>query len=116
MSLLVPGLSSAADAEDRGAMQFDLDRLAFALAAYHADHGTYPAQLADLAPKYAADVPKDIFSAAELHYRPEGGGYLLYSVGANGKDDGGKGVADRKAGEDWDDLAVRVPAAATHKP
>ena len=73
-------------------MQFDLTRLAFALAAYHADHGTYPAKLADLAPKYVAEVPKDIFNASELHYRPEGGGYLLYSVGVNGKDDGGKGM------------------------
>ncbi|MGA2620628.1 MAG: hypothetical protein ABSF26_23645 [Thermoguttaceae bacterium] len=115
VSLLVPGISSAANAEDRGVMQFELNRLAFALAAYHADHGSYPAKLADLAPQYAAAVPKDIFSASELHYRPEGGGYLLYSVGVNGKDDGGKGVGDRKGAEDWDDLAVRVPAAAGQK-
>jgi len=65
-------------------MQFDLTKLAFALAAYHADRGAYPAKLADLVPKYVAEVPKDIFSAAELHYRWEGGGYLLYSVGVNG--------------------------------
>ena len=98
------------NAEDRGTMQFDLTRLAFALAAYRADRGTYPAKLADLVPKYVAEVPKDIFSASELHYRQEGGGYLLYSVGLNGKDDGGKGMDDRKEGEDWDDIAVRVPA------
>ena len=97
-------------------MQFDLTRLAFALAAYRADRGTYPAKLADLVPKYVAKVPQDIFSAAELHYRPEGGGYLLYSVGVNGKDDGGKGMDDRKDGEDWDDLTVRVPAATAQKP
>ena len=66
-------------------------------------------------PKYVAEVPKDIFSASELHYRQEGGGYLLYSVGINGKDDGGKGYDDRKGGENWDDLAVRVPAATARK-
>ena len=44
-------------------MQFELTRLAFALAAYHADRGTYPAKLADLVPKYVAEVPKDIFNA-----------------------------------------------------
>ena len=114
--LLLPAVSSAASAEDRGAMQFDLTRLAFALAAFRADRGTYPARLADLVPKYVAKVPKDIFSAAELHYRPEGDGYLLYSVGVNGKDDGGKGYDDRKEGEYWDDLAVRVPAATARKP
>jgi hypothetical protein len=97
-------------AADRVAMQFDLTRLAFALAAYRADHGSYPAKLADLRPKYVAEIPQDLFIAAELHYQQHRDGYLLYSVGANGKDDGGKGRDDCKAGEDWDDLAVRVPA------
>ena len=98
VALLLPAVSAAADAEDRGAMQFELIRLAFALAAYRADHGSYPAKLADLAPKYVAEVPKDIFNAAELHYRREGEGYLLYSVGVNGKDDGAKSYEDRKDG------------------
>jgi hypothetical protein len=53
-------------------------------------------------------VPDTFFS--ELRYRLEGEGYLLYSVGANGKDDGAKSYEDRKKGEDWDDLVVRVPA------
>lgn len=112
VSLLLPAITSASNAEDRATMQSDLNRLAFALAAYHADHGTYPARLADVSPRYVAEVPKDIFSCGELHYQLEGGGYLLYSVGVNGKDDGGKGMDDRKAGEDWDDLAVRVPAVS----
>ena len=115
VSLLLPAISAAANAEDRGTMQFDLTRLAFALAAYRADHGAYPAKLADLAPKYVAEVPKDIFNAAELHYRQDGGGYLLYSVGANGKDDGGKGLEDCKDGEGWDDIVVRMPAATPEK-
>jgi hypothetical protein len=92
-------------------MQFELIRLAFALAAYHADRGAYTAKLAELAPKYVAEVPKDIFNASELHYRQEGGGYLLYSVGVNGKDDGGRGHDDRKPWRDWDDLAVRVTSS-----
>ena len=56
-------------------------------------------------------MPKDLFNDAELHYRREGGGYLLYSVGINGKDDAGRSYDDRKKGEDWDDVVVRVPAA-----
>ncbi len=115
VGLLLPAVTAASNVEDRATMQFDLARLAFALAAYHADHGTCPAKLADLVPKYAAAVPKDIFAAADLHYQLEGGGYLLYSVGMNGKDDGGKGYDDCKEGEDWDDLAVRVPAATVPK-
>jgi hypothetical protein len=103
----------AENAAFRPAMQFKLTKLAFTLAAYRADHGAYPARLAALVPKYVAAVPKDVFdNDADLHYAREGDGYLLYSVGINGKDDGGKDYDDRKSGEDWDDLVVRMPAAA----
>ena len=102
----VPEVNSA----DRATMTFELTKLAFALAAYRADHGEYPAMLADLTPKYVVDVPKDMFNDAELHYRLEGKGYLLYSVGNNGKDDEAKSYNDRKNDEDWDDLVVRMPA------
>jgi hypothetical protein len=97
-------------------MQFELTKLAFALAAYRADNGSYPPKLADLTPKYVAEVPKDIFADAELHYSREGEGFLLYSVGVNGRDDGGKTFDDRKEDEDWDDLVVRMPAQQTAKP
>jgi hypothetical protein len=105
----MPAYLPAVDAEDRTTMQFELTSLAFSLAAYRADHGSYPSSLGDLVPKYVAQVPRDIFVDADLHYRLEDGGYVLYSVGPNGKDDGGKGIADRKEGtEDWDDVAVRI--------
>jgi hypothetical protein len=95
--------------EAEGMTQLALTKLAFALAAYRVDRGSYPAKLADLTPKYVTEVPKDIFADADLHYAREGGGYLLYSVGPNGKDDGGKGYDDAKDnGEDWDDIAVRM--------
>ncbi len=115
LSTLLPSASLFVDAEDRGTMQFELTKLAFALAAYRADNGSYPAKLADLKPKYVAEVPedifKDIFVDTELRYTREGDGYLLYSVGVNGKDDGGKSYDDAKEGEGWDDLVVRISAA-----
>ena len=39
-------------------------------------------------------------------YRPTDTGYLLYSVGINGKDDDGRGHLDDPVG---DDLVVRMP-------
>ncbi|MCH8042981.1 MAG: hypothetical protein IID44_04620 [Planctomycetes bacterium] len=63
--------------------------LALALAAYRADHGAYPRALSKLAPKYIAKLPRDPFAGADFRYRPVGKGYVLYSVGRNGKDDGG---------------------------
>lgn len=110
--LFLPALSACTNADDRSAMQFELTKLAFALAAYRAENRSYPVKLADLVPKYVTEVPKDIFNEAELHYRQEGEGYLLYSVGVNGKDDGGKTYTDTTEDIDSDDLVVRMPAAA----
>lgn len=106
-------VSAVADAEDRAAMQPDLVCVGPALAAYRADHSAYPAKLTGLASRYVAEIPIDVFIAAPLHYKQQGDGCLLCSVGPNGKDDGGKGRDDNcKAGDDVDDLAVRLPAAA----
>jgi hypothetical protein len=92
------------------------------LVAYRADHGSYPEKLANLVPEYAAELPKDVFDDADLRYRREGAGFVLYSIGINQRDDGGKTYEDRKKdetwealvkrGEDWDDLVVRIPASS----
>ena len=82
----------------RALVAWDLERstrqevtlLALAVAGYRADRGKYPAELHDLAPHYAKDIPSDGFSGGPLRYRLEGDGYLLYSVGRNGLDDGGR--------------------------
>ncbi len=108
--LFIPVYSNIFDAEDSATMQFELTKLAFALAAYRADHTSYPPKLADLKPKYIAEVPKDVFNNAELHYRRKGQGYLLYSVGIDGKDDGGKNYFNPEKGRSWDDLVVSMPS------
>ncbi len=113
-SQTVPALWGAVDVEDRWSMEWQLTELAFALAAYHADHRTYPAKLADLKPKYMKKIPTDMFNGeADLHYTRRGDGYRLYSVGPNGIDNGGRGIADREkstdpSANDWDDIVIRV--------
>ena len=105
----------ASKEEDAGVMKAQLGRLAFALAAYRADHGRYPAKLAQLSPAYVAEIPKDFFdNDSDLRYRPQGDGYILYSVGVNGKDDGGRSEDERdfsRLHDECDDIVVRVPAA-----
>ena len=59
-----------------------------------------------MAPKYLAAVPGDLFSGKALVYRPAAGGYLLYSVGVNGKDEDGHRYDDDPPG---DDPRVRMP-------
>ncbi|MDR3707263.1 MAG: hypothetical protein P4L33_03105 [Capsulimonadaceae bacterium] len=64
-----------------------------ALRAYFVDHGRYPASLAALAPRYIPAVPNDPFAdAGPLRYRLAGARYVLYSVGPDGIDDGGKPI------------------------
>jgi acetyl esterase/lipase len=110
VGLLLPAASAAVKAEDRGTMQFEVTKLGFALAAYHADHGAYPKQLIELSPRYVAKLPGDVFAGGgPLRYEQKGAGYLLYSVGPNGNDDRGRGINDCKGDETWDDISTRVP-------
>ena len=108
LALLLPAASAACDAEARATMDFDLTKLAFALAAYRADHTSYPERLADLVPQYIAKVPDDIIVGTPLHYVVKGDGYLLQSVGPDGES--AVVPADGKQHEEvWsDDLIVRM--------
>jgi len=51
--------------------------------------GSYPDDLSSLAPTFLDEVPPDPYSDAPLIYRREGEGFIAYSVGTDGEDDGG---------------------------
>ena len=101
----MPGLKTS-EAVDRVEQIERNLHVAFALAVYHRDHGRYPPKLDALAPKYLPQVPDDLFSGKALIYRPSEKGYLFYSVGPNGRDDGGRSYDDTPPG---DDVVVRMP-------
>jgi hypothetical protein len=67
-----------------------------ALRAYRLEHGRYPATLQALTPRYLPAVPGDPFSPAPLLYRSQCKGYVLYSIGPDGKDDGGTPAFDKR--------------------
>ncbi|HTY88460.1 MAG TPA: hypothetical protein VMB80_13410 [Candidatus Acidoferrum sp.] len=68
----------------------DMARIACALERYRHARGSYPEQLDALVPQFIEKLPHDIINGQPLHYRrTENGRFLLYSVGWNGKDDGG---------------------------
>lgn len=64
--------------------------VACAATRYRLDHGQYPATSDLLVPGYLAAVPVDPFDgqAMRMKKRPDGS-LVIYSVGADGKDDGG---------------------------
>ena len=104
--LIIPAVIKVHTASERHVqLQHNL-RIAFVLALYHRDKGTYPDSLASLAPTYLKTVPDDFFSGKPLLYTKTEKGYRFYSVGPNGKDDEGHTTTDDPRG---DDIVVEVP-------
>jgi hypothetical protein len=71
-------------------------RLLVALERCRAERGDYPAALTELVPAFIDELPLDVWSGNPFHYvrvDPKndrlGRSFLLYSVGADGVDDGG---------------------------
>ncbi len=82
---------------------------------YRRDHArALPPSLQTLVPAYLSSVPIDPFSGDPLIYKPDADGYLLYSIDANLKNDGGAlyGFGSRKQlvprARDGRDLGIRV--------
>ena len=68
-----------------------------ALHTYRLEHGRYPASLTELAPDYLKKIPYDPFALeGAFSYLLKGKSYVLYSVGPDGKDDGGTPIDDPK--------------------
>ena len=65
-----------------------------ALRAYDAAHGELPVTLAELVPAYLPQVPADGFDGAQLRYSRER--KLVWSVGDDLRDDGGRAPAHTK--------------------
>ncbi len=110
LSLVAPRLAKGEDLWTQAVMERRLAVLALALAAYHCEKGAYPQSLDALAPDYLDDVPLDEFTGQPLRYVSNEHGYLLYSLGPNGKDDGGTPDGDEIRG-DADDIVVRAGTA-----
>lgn len=85
----------------------DLARTACALERFRLAHGNYPETLDVLAPQFITQLPHDLINGQPFRYRRTGdGNFVLYSVGWNESDDGGKvvfgkgGRVDNEKG-DW---------------
>jgi hypothetical protein len=99
--LLLPELGKYAERAAYGQNAANLARVAIALERYRLAHGNYPESLDLLSPQFIAKLPHDIINGEPLHYRrtddpssqssdAASGQFVLYSVGWNEVDDGGK--------------------------
>ena len=63
---------------------------ACALERFRLAQGEYPKNLDALVPQFLDTIPNDVIDGRPLHYRRASGGtFVLYSVGWNGRDEGG---------------------------
>ena len=65
---------------------------ALAIRAYEIDHAARPAELSLLVPQYLPSIPADPFAEDNrpIGYLPNAAHPLLYSIGENGIDQGGR--------------------------
>jgi hypothetical protein len=110
MSGSVLSLSRVLDRVLRAETTKQMTITAIALKRYQLKHGNYPPNLNSLVPEFVAKVPLDPVDGQSLRYRrnPDGT-YLLYSVGENGKDDGGNPALEQ--GTEWRSYYWQNPAA-----
>jgi hypothetical protein len=89
MSISLMQFGSIFAIEDRNRIDRALTRTAIALAIHGAEHGEYPESLDDLVPGVLSNAIVDPVYGGPLAYRRTEDGFIIYSLGFNGVDDGG---------------------------
>jgi hypothetical protein len=96
-------------------VNFDHARIAVALERHWLRHRAYPERLDALVPEFLDRIPHDLFDGQPMRYRREGEGFVLWSVGFDGKDDNAAplqfGPKGGSVGEETGDLVWRYPQA-----
>ncbi|HUE36219.1 MAG TPA: hypothetical protein VMO20_02420, partial [Candidatus Acidoferrum sp.] len=105
--MLVPQLDGYAERVTFAQNAVNMARTATELERFRLAHAEFPDLLDALTPQFMQQVPHDIINGQPLHYsRTSDGQFVLYSVGWNEVDDGGRvvtsksGTVDRNRG-DW---------------
>lgn len=89
--ILKPVFSRAGVAAQDAQAEAVVAQASMALVAYKDRFGSYPEKLSDVESRLEWKISADPFSGKPLHYERRGTGFILYSIGANLRDEGGKG-------------------------
>jgi hypothetical protein len=113
LSILTPALGRAAEIGHRHRTNVEATISILALQRYKAEKGSFPDDLQELVTAgYLRELPVDVFSDKPLVYSKTDEGFILYSIGGNFEDDGGKPEVDSKGRPrlwDYDGDAVFWP-------
>jgi len=107
-AILLPEVSTARLRFAANETQDALLTLDLALRAYKGENGQYPATLEALVPRYLPELPVDPFArSGSPRYRVTPDGFLLYSIGPDGKDDNGEPIENPEAKTEREKRLVR---------
>jgi hypothetical protein len=90
-SMLYPALTRAFQRAWIAQSTAELATTGIAIKRYALRYGAPPGRLEELVPQFLAQCPIDYMDGRQLKYCRDGDFFLLYSVGIDGKDDGGDG-------------------------
>jgi hypothetical protein len=105
---LAPGLARVANAHRYKQAHVRSQIACLAAERYRRAHGRWPNSLADLVPTELSAVPVDPFDGQPLRFRRSAEGVVIYSVGMDGKDDGGTLYDGPRSIEPGADLGCRL--------
>jgi hypothetical protein len=89
--------------------ELEVARVALAIERWRLSHEKrLPESWNELVPGYLPSVPKDSFDDQPLRYRKLTRGYLVYSIGSDLKDDGGKEKPAGARGFEGYDITFRI--------
>jgi hypothetical protein len=86
---ILPALGGVFTEVQRHMARLSTARVALAALRYGRKNGLLPENLDALVPNFIPAVPSDPFDGKPLRYRKDATGFVVYTVGENGKDDGG---------------------------
>ena len=100
---LLPALVLLTEAQAESAARLRAARTALAVERFRAAKQSLPEALDQLTPEFLSAVPADPFVGSSLRFKKLAKGYVIYSVGRDRRDDGGKERAEGgKSDEDTD--------------
>ena len=102
ITTLMPSLTTLRTTLQTDAGLRDGVLVGIALELYKRKHGDWPGALEELVPGYLPEVPVDRLTGEPLRYRVTGEGPVVYSVGVDGDDDGGRVPVDEEGEVDND--------------
>ena len=100
LHVMMPALSRCTTIDIRAIAQLRTAQAGLAIERYRLAAGKLPDTLAELMPTYLDTVPKDPFDGKELRYKKLDTGFVVYSIGEDGSDDGGKEKPRKRSGSD----------------